>query len=76
MTLQASVLHSAPCPTDDLNNDFDDDDDDFNGSFPLGDGNFGDQDLLSGKLYVNNQSGNVEGVTVIHHGKTSAAVKW
>ena len=80
MTLQAdtSVLVSAPCPTDDLNNDFDDDDDDdnFNGSFPMGDTNFGHQDLLSGKLYVNNQSGNVERVTVTHHGKTFTPVKW
>ena len=37
--------------------------------------NFGDQDLLSGKLYVNKQSGNVEGVTITHHEKTSAPVK-
>ena len=69
MTLQAdtSVFDSAaPFPTDDLNNDFDDDDDDddFNGRFPMGpmgDTNFGDQDLLSGKLYVSKQSGAVEG---------------
>ena len=28
---------------------------------PMGDTNFGDQDLLSGKLYVSKQSGAVEG---------------
>ena len=78
MTLQAdtSELDSAPFPSDDLNNDFHDDDDDFNGIFPMGDTNFGDQDLLSGKLYVNNQLGQVEGVTITHHGKTSTPVKW
>ena len=31
---------------------------------------------MSGKLYVNNQSGKVEGVTITHHGKTYAHVKW
>ena len=67
VTLQAdtSVLDSAALFQHDLNlnNNFDDDDD-FNGRFPMGpmgDTNFGDQDLLSGKLYVSKQSGAVEG---------------
>ena len=49
MTLPAdtSELDSAPFPTDHLNNDFHDDDDDFNESFSMGNMNFGDQDLLS-----------------------------
>ena len=74
---QQKAKKPAAFPTDNLNNNFhDDDDDNFNGNLCLGDTNFGDQEVLSGKLYVNNQSGNVEGVTITHHGKTSTPVKW
>ena len=71
MTLPAdtSELDTAPFPIDNLNNDFDDEDLNDNEDFYMGDTDFGDQDVLSGKLYVNNQSGDVEGMTITHHGK-------
>ena len=75
MTLQAdtSVLDSAPCLTDDLNNE-------LIMMMMISMGAFLwvmlTLDLLSGKFYANNQSGNVEGVTATHLGKTSTPVKW
>ena len=38
--------------------------------------NFGDQGELSGNPFVNNKTGDVEGMTITHHGKTLAPVKW